>query len=102
MTDASINQVHLADAPLVLLKGRNLFGIRRPHEHCAIAVRPARIVRGIAKIFHAIGRQLSLFAGRDVTHPEVEIENERGALFVRRKNVNRSSTTTTASSLSGR
>src|SRR5437870_3677562 len=102
MTDASINQVHLADAPLVLLKGRNLFRIRRPHKHRTIAMRPARIVRGIPKIFHAVGRELRLTACGQIAQPEVEIANERGALFVRRKNVNRSSTTTTASSLSGR
>src|SRR5437763_6481715 len=96
MAGASVNQVHLANAALVLLKGGNLFRLRRPHQHRAIAVRPSSVVRGVAKIFHPISRELRFTACGDVAHPQVEIANERGALSIGRENVHGRPATTGA------
>ena len=92
MADASVDQVHFAYAALVLLKSRNFARIRRPHKHRTIAMDPSRIVRRVPKILHPVGRELRLTAGGHVAHPQVEIANERGALSVRRENVNRRAT----------
>ena len=49
-----VHQIHLADAALVLLKGRDLFRIGRPEQDRPVAVRPAGVVGGVAEILHAV------------------------------------------------
>ena len=84
MPNLCLDQIHLANSTLVLLKGRNLLGIRRPQQDWAIAADPARIVRRITEVLHAIGSDLRFLSSRNIADPEVPISNERGALLVRR------------------
>ncbi len=87
MADARVDQIHLADVALVLLKRRDFLRVRRPHEDWPIAASPSGVVGGIAEILHAVLRQLRLLAGCDIAHPEVPVANERGLLLVRRRDV---------------
>ena len=82
-TNIRRHQIHIADVTLILLKSRHLFRIRRPANYRTVAVRPARIVRRIAKIFDAVGRQLVLFTTCDVFNPQVPVLNVDGSFAVR-------------------
>jgi hypothetical protein len=84
MTRGGGNQVHFADAALVLLIGGNLTGIGGPEEHRIIARYPAGIIGGVTEILDAIGGELGFFAAGDVAHPQVVIANEGGGLAVGR------------------
>ena len=63
MADGGVHQIHLADAAAVVLKCRDLFRIRRPEQNRPIAAGPAGVVGCVAKIFHAVLRELRLLAG---------------------------------------
>src|SRR5512138_2290155 len=101
------DEIHVADAPLVLLKCRDLPGIRGPHENGAIAVRPTGVVGGIAEVLDAVVRELCLMTGRDIAHPEIPVANERAELAVGRHRLGRparssaSATATTATTTTG-
>src|SRR5437764_1277384 len=79
------HQIHLAHATLVLLEGRDLFRVRRPKQDGTVTVDPAGVVGGIAKVFHAVGSKLRLFAGGNLTHPEIEVANKRAKFLVGRE-----------------
>ena len=82
MPGVRVDQVHHPHAALVLLEGRDLPRVGRPHHDRAVRVLPARIVRRIAEALHAVLRELRLLAGGDVLHPEVEVLDVDGALPV--------------------
>ena len=84
MADLGADQVHLADASLVLLKRRDLLRIGRPHQNRAVAAGPSGVVRGVAEIFHAVGGELRFLIRSRIAHPQVVIANEGGVFFVRR------------------
>ena len=67
--DRRLDQVHVADIPLVLLLRRDLFAVGRPRERRRGARRPAGIARRVAEVLHAVGRELALLAGGDVAAP---------------------------------
>ena len=79
-----LDEEHVADFALVLLRRRDLLRVRRPEQNRAIAARPAGVVRRVAEVLLAVGRELLLLTGRDVAHPEIPVANERGALAVGR------------------
>src|SRR5262245_24393177 len=82
MANFGIDQVHLADLTLVLLEGRDLLRVGRPHEDRTVAAGPAGVVGGVAEILDAVGGQRRLAAGRSVAHPEIPVADERYALPV--------------------
>src|SRR6266567_1622211 len=71
-----VHEVHLADAALVLLKGRDLPRIGRPEDDGAVAPAPAGIVRGIAEVLDTVLGDLRFIAGGGVAAPEVEIPDD--------------------------
>ena len=75
--DVRRNEIHIADVALVLLKSGDLFRIGRPAKNRAVAVRPARVVGRVAEIFHAVGRQMRFFSGRNIAHPQIPIADKR-------------------------
>ena len=87
MSGAGVDEVHLADAALVLLEGRDLLRVGRPDEDRAVAPRPAGVVGGVAEVLHAVGGELRFPARRDVAHPEVLVADERGQAAVGRRDV---------------
>ena len=103
MAHLGFHQIHLADTPLVLLEGRDLFRVRRPKQHRTIAVNPTGIVRCVAKIFHAVRSELGLFACGHIAHPQIEVANKCCAFLVRRENViGRAAAASTLSARRGR
>src|SRR5205807_8158950 len=93
MANFGFDQIHIADAALVLLKSRNLFRVGRPYEHRSIAVNPTGVVGRIAEIFYTIGGELRLFARGCIAYPEIEVANERRALLVGREDFRRRAAT---------
>jgi len=83
--DLCADEIHLADAPLILLKGRDLLRIRRPHDDRPIALRPAGVVGGVAEVLDAVGRERGLPSRFHVAQPEIPVANEDGAFAVRRR-----------------
>ena len=83
--DVRADQIHLTHAAAVVLEGGDPFRVGRPHEDGRVALGPAGVVRGVAEILDAIGRQLHFLTGRDIADPQVEIANERGAFAVGRQ-----------------
>ena len=73
VTDLRPHEVHVADVPLVLLKGCDLFRVGRPDQDGPVALRPAGVVGRVAEILHAISGQRPLRAGRDVADPQVPV-----------------------------
>src|SRR5205807_8387982 len=80
MANLGFHQVHLAHSALVLLKSRNLPGVRGPKQDGAVALDPTGVVSGIAEILHAVSGKLRLFAAGNVAHPEVEVADECSTL----------------------
>ncbi len=70
------DEVHLIYLALVLLEGGNLLRIGRPQHDRAIGMLPASVVGGVAEVLHTILRQLRLFAGCNLAHPEVPVANK--------------------------
>ncbi len=85
VTDRRVHDVHLAHVALVLLERGDLAGIRRPQHDRAVAARPAGVVRRVAVVLHAVGRELRVLAGREVAHPQVPVADEGGAAAVGRQ-----------------
>ena len=84
MADRRVDEVHLADAALILLERRDLLRVGRPEEDRAVAARPAGVVGRVAEVLDAVLGQLRLPAGRDVADPEIPVADERRALAVGR------------------
>src|SRR5665213_4212470 len=84
MAYARFQQVHFADAALVLLIGRELLRIGRPAHDRTIAVSPARVVGRVSEIPRAVFGELLFLAGCEVANPQIVIANECGALLVGR------------------
>ena len=82
--DRRLDEVHVADLPLVLLLRRDLLAVRRPRQRRARARRPAGVARRVAEVLRAVGRELALLAGGDVAHPEIPVADEDGLRAVRR------------------
>ena len=78
--DLGVDQVHFADAALVLLEGGDALGVGRPEQDGTFGPGPARVVGGIAEILHAVGGELGFAIGGEVADPEVVIAEE-GVLF---------------------
>ncbi len=87
MPGVRVDEVHLADASLILLERRDLLRVRRPDEDRPIAARPSGVVRRVAEILHAVRGHGRLPAARDVAQPQIPIADERGALAVGRRHV---------------
>ena len=87
VTGRGLDEIHLAVAPLILLKRSDLLRVRRPEDDRPIAARPAGIVGGVAEILDAVSGELRLLCRGDVTHPQVPVADEHGALSVRRRHV---------------
>jgi hypothetical protein len=68
---------------LILLEGRDLLRVGRPDHDRLIRMFPAGIVRCVAEILDAIGRQLPLRAGVDVAYPQIPVAQEYRTLAVR-------------------
>src|SRR5262249_29432040 len=83
MTDASVHEIHLADASVILLECRDPLRIWRPPDDGAVAFGPAGVVGGIAEIFDAFFGQLQIFVAGDIVDPEVPVANEGLFLAVR-------------------
>ena len=73
MTDLRLDEVHVADVPLVLLEGRDLLRVGRPDQDRPVALRPAGVVGGVAEVLHAVGGERPFRAGRDVADPQVPV-----------------------------
>src|SRR5690606_26825714 len=84
VADHGLHQDHLAGPALVLLEGRDLRRVGRPHQDRAVAVGPAGVVGGVAVVGAAIGGELRLLARGDVAHPQVPVADEGLRLAVRR------------------
>src|SRR5438045_1959425 len=82
MTHLGLNQVHLANSPLVLLKGRDLLRIWRPEEDRAVAPDPTGVVRRVAEVLDTVGSELLLLASRDVANPQVPIVADKGGALL--------------------
>jgi hypothetical protein len=87
VADVSRDEIHIACSSLVLLKGRDLFRIRRPNQYRPVAVYPTGVVRRVAKILNAIGRQLCFLAGRHILDPQIIVLYICGTLSVRRDDI---------------
>ena len=74
--DRRLDEVHVADLPLVLLLRRDLLAVGRPRQRRRRARRPAGVARRVAEVLHAVGRELALLAGGDVAHPEIPVADE--------------------------
>ena len=83
MPDLRLDQVHLADAALILLIRGDLLRVGRPRHDWAIAVRPSRVVGRVAEVFHAVERQLRFLVGRHVANPQIPVTDEDRLLPVR-------------------
>ncbi len=79
-----VDEIHFAGLALILLEGSDLLRVRRPLHDRAIAAGPAGIVGGIAIVLDAVGRELTVLAGRHVAHPQVPVLDVDGVLAVRR------------------
>ena len=75
--DRRLDQVHVADLPLVLLLRRDLLAVGRPRQRRRGAGDPARVARRVAEVLRAVGRELALLAGGDVLHPEIPVADEQ-------------------------
>src|SRR4051794_3859195 len=84
MADLGLDQIHLADAALILLEGGDALGVRRPDEDGAIALGPAGIVGGVAEVLDAVRRELRLAIGVERANPEVVVADEGRLLAVGR------------------
>ena len=78
MSDLGLDEEHVADLALVLLRRGDLLRVGRPEQHRAIAARPTGVVGGVAEILHAVRRELAFLAARDIANPEIPVANERG------------------------
>src|SRR5688500_8338437 len=70
VTDRRLDEIHLADEPLILLLGRDLPRVGRPEKDGPIAAHPTRVVGRVAEILDAVGRELLLLPARDIADPE--------------------------------
>src|SRR5690606_19911478 len=84
VADHGLHQHHLAGPALVLLEGRDLRRVGRPHQDRAVAVGPAGVVGGVAVVGAAIGGEPGFLARGDVAHPQVPVADEGLRLAVRR------------------
>ena len=87
MPDPGVDQIHLADVALILLKRGDLLRIRRPRDDRAIAACPSGIVGGVAEVLHAIGGERRFPARRDIAHPQVPVADEHRFRAVGRRRV---------------
>ena len=87
VTDLRPHEVHVADFPLVLLKGCDLFRVGRPDQDGPVALRPAGVVGGVAEVLHAVSGQRPFRAGRDVADPEVPVLDVRRTRAIGRLDV---------------
>src|SRR5437879_2769243 len=84
VSDCRVHEIHIARAPLVLLVGGDPLRVRRPQEDRTAAPGPARVVRGVAVVLHAVVGQLRLAAAVDVAYPQIPVPDECGSFTVRR------------------
>src|SRR4029079_18971815 len=84
MPDLGLDEIHVAHFALFVRRGGDLLGIGRPEQNRPITAGPAGVVRRVAEVLGAFGRELLLVTGCHVADPEIPIANERGALAVRR------------------
>jgi hypothetical protein len=71
------DQVHVADAAGILLERLDPPRVRRPHQQRHRAPRPARVVRGVAEVLHAVRRERAVLARLQVAHPQVVVADVR-------------------------
>src|ERR1700738_4785739 len=91
MAHFGVDEIHLADAALVLLEGRDLPRVRRPEKNRVVAANPAGVVRRVAKLLYAVSRELRLASAGDVANPKVVGTNEGSTLAVQRHDFRRRS-----------
>ena len=90
VADFCLDQVHVADVALVLLKGGNLFRVGRPEDDGAITRNPAGVVGSVAEVFDAVVGELRFMASSDVAEPKIPVADEDGALAIGGERLGRS------------
>ena len=85
--DRCVDQVHLTDFTFILLIGRDPLRVGRPEEDGAVAAAPAGVIRGVAKVLHAVLGELPFLARGDVANPEIPVADEGRPLAVRGRDV---------------
>ena len=70
------NQIHFARFALVLLKSSNLLRVRRPQQDRIVGLLPPSVVSRVTIVLHAIGGELCLLSGSQISHPQVKIPNK--------------------------
>src|SRR5207248_7439952 len=101
MTHFCLDQVHLANAALVLLEGSDLLRIGRPEKDRAVAPDPTSVVRRVAEILDTIRGELLFLASRNIANPQVPIADKGGELLVGGERLVASPRTTAAGSSAG-
>jgi hypothetical protein len=61
-----LDEIHLADLALILLKSRDLLGVRRPGYDRPVALDPSGVVGRIAIVLDTVRRELFFRFGRDL------------------------------------